>query len=191
MWGTNVQGPYAFGTKQMWQNSGFLIVLQASTGKKLGKKARKIWQDSKNLILNIQLMPIYNVKTSFDDSNFWNTLFSKLMPIRFFRKLYNPYYHIVQHAYVLTSVNTLVQFQHVYDTHQTLVPKYLAQLIYAASQSNVWCIKFQSKNSTLLLLCLLRNFMHQTLHLKIVFFVCLFVFVDVEGKRNCSYCLKT
>ena len=31
------------------------------------------------------------------------------------------------------------------------------------SPSNVWCIKFQSKHSTVLLLCLLRNLMHQTL----------------------------
>ena len=31
------------------------------------------------------------------------------------------------------------------------------------SPSNVWCIKFCCKHSTVLLLCLLRNLMHQTL----------------------------
>ena len=34
--------------------------------------------------------------------------------------------------------------------------------------SKIWCIRFRSKHSTVLLLCLLRNLMHQTLHEKTI-----------------------
>ena len=60
---------------------------------------------------------------------------------------------------VVKSVKNLKNALFPPDTFRVLFLLHLSTL----RALNVWCIKFRSKHSTVLLLCLLRNLMHQTL----------------------------
>ena len=51
-----------------------------------------------------------------------------------------------------------------YDITKIIVRNWIEVSFVQGKLCNVWCIKFHSKHSTVLLLCLLRNLMHQTLY---------------------------
>ena len=62
--------------------------------------------------------------------------------------------------YLMTlTLNNLVLGRHFF--HFTVPNDNISNL--PICQNNAWCIKFRSKHSTVLLLCLLWNLMHQTL----------------------------
>ena len=68
----------------------------------------------------------------------------------------------------LAKIRLLFAIWH-FELFKCFEPNFFALIRYKSFLlSNVWCIKFRSKHSTVLVLCLLRNLMHQTLCIQFI-----------------------